>query len=89
LPIGKYAATCWTISSFGRLRLGFLAAIVVCNSTEAAFQGLSFLFFVFWVIAIDYPRYYLTPVEECSEAGSAEEMELIYLPDSNSESVIS
>jgi O-antigen ligase len=45
------------ISEFGlnRFRLGFLAAIVVYNWTEASFKGLHLVYFVFFLIAIDYP----------------------------------
>jgi O-antigen ligase len=63
----------------GRLRLGYLAAIVAYNGTEAAFQGLSFLFFVFWVIALNYPNRQFAAVEQSSEVtGAEEEMELVY-----------
>ena len=40
---------------FGRFRLGFLAAVVVLNWTEATFKGLSAVWFVFYIIAMDYP----------------------------------
>jgi len=73
---------------FGRFRLGFLATIVVYNWTESTFQGINVLFFAFWLIAIDYPRNCLAPVEEFPETGSAEEMELFYLPHADSKSVI-
>jgi Lipid A core - O-antigen ligase and related enzymes len=61
---------------FGRLRLGFLAAIVVYNWTEASFQGKGVLFLAFWIIAMDYPRNHVDLVEEFPEIGSPEEMEL-------------
>jgi exopolysaccharide production protein ExoQ len=38
-----------------RLRLGFLFAIVVYNYTEAAFVGVSFVWTIFFLIAVDYP----------------------------------
>jgi len=41
---------------FGRFRLGFLAAAVVYNWTEAGFKTTHFVFFAFYIIAIDYPR---------------------------------
>ena len=41
---------------FGSLRLGLLITIVLYNWTEAAFKGLSLLWFVFYIIAIDYHR---------------------------------
>lgn len=42
---------------FGRFRLGFLAAVIAYNWTEAAFKTLHFVFFAFYIIAIDYPAY--------------------------------
>jgi exopolysaccharide production protein ExoQ len=41
---------------FGRFRIGLLLAILVYNWTESAFKGLSFVWFVFYIIAMDYPR---------------------------------
>ena len=38
----------------GRFRLGFLAAVVVYNWTEAGFKTTSLIFFAFYVIAIDF-----------------------------------
>lgn len=40
---------------FGRFRLAYLMAFVLYNWTEAAFRMNSFPFFMFFVIAIDYP----------------------------------
>lgn len=40
---------------FGRFRLGFVAAFVLYNWTEAAFKALHPVWFVFYIIAIDYP----------------------------------
>ena len=39
---------------FGRFRLGFLAAVVAYNWTEAAFKNISVIWFVFYIIALDY-----------------------------------
>ena len=39
---------------FGRFRLGFLAAVVAYNWTEAAFKNISAIWFVFYIIALDY-----------------------------------
>jgi exopolysaccharide production protein ExoQ len=39
---------------WGRFRMGVLLAITVYNWTEAAFKGLSPLWFVFYIIAMDY-----------------------------------
>jgi exopolysaccharide production protein ExoQ len=45
---------------FGRFRLAYLAAFIVYNWTEAAFRTHCFPFFMFFLIAIDYPaRRYL------------------------------
>ena len=41
---------------FGRLRMGFFVAILLYNFTEAAFKGVSLVWLVWHIIAIDYPR---------------------------------
>ena len=41
---------------FGRFRLGFLVAVIAYNWTEAAFKNISAIWFVFCLIALDYPR---------------------------------
>ena len=41
---------------FGRLRLAYLVSFVIYNWTEAAFRLNAFPFFMFFLIAIDYPR---------------------------------
>jgi exopolysaccharide production protein ExoQ len=63
LLIGLFVATFWKIRfelfqnfEWGRYRLGFLAAVVVYNWTEAAFKTISPIWFVFYLIAMDYPR---------------------------------
>jgi exopolysaccharide production protein ExoQ len=63
LLIGLFVATFWKIRvelfrnfEIGRYRLGFLAALVLYNWTEAAFKTTSPLWFVFYLIAMDYPR---------------------------------
>ena len=80
LLIGLFVATFWKIRlelfrnfEWGRYRLGFFAAIVVYNWTEAAFKTLSAVWFVFYIIAMDYPRSYLTAAESSVEATSPEE----------------
>jgi O-antigen ligase len=40
----------------GRFRLGFLAALIVYNWTEAGFKTTGFVFFAFYLIAIDYVK---------------------------------
>lgn len=62
---------------FGRLRLGFLAAVLAFNWTEASFKGLSVIWFAFYIIAMDYPTPSLGEMEEASEFYvETEEMEL-------------
>jgi len=63
LLIGLFVATFWKIRrelfrnfEWGRYRLGFLAAVVLYNWTEAAFKTLSPMWFAFYMIAMDYPR---------------------------------
>jgi len=64
---------------WGRFRLGFLAAIVVYNWTEAAFKTISPIWFMFYFIAMDYPKPEYEPVVE-SGAVSEEDAELAYPP---------
>jgi exopolysaccharide production protein ExoQ len=64
---------------WARYRLGFLALVIVYNWTEAAFKTLSAVWFVFYLIAMDYPRTYLTTREVSVGALSSEEKrELAY-----------
>ena len=41
---------------FGRFRLAYLLAFIVYNWSEAAFRMNAFPFFMFFVVAIDYPK---------------------------------
>jgi len=64
---------------WGRYRLGFLAALILYNWTEAAFKTLSPLWFVFYLIATDYPRVRLHTAGAAVEVESPEESaELVY-----------
>lgn len=63
LLIGLFVATFWKIRlelfrnfEWGRYGLGFLAAIVLYNWTEAAFGTYNPIWFAFYLIAMDYPR---------------------------------
>ena len=63
LLIGLFVATFWKIRGqlfrnfeWGRYRLGFLAAAVLYNWTEAAFRTISAIWFVFYLIAMDYSQ---------------------------------
>ncbi|MGB9475237.1 MAG: hypothetical protein WCE87_09235, partial [Candidatus Udaeobacter sp.] len=65
---------------WGRYRLGFLAALILYNWTEAAFKTLSPLWFVFYLIATDYPRILLASVQESDGVENTEESgELVYV----------
>ena len=62
LLVGQFVGTFQKIQrelvrrfEFGRLRLAFLLAIIVFNYTEAAFVNTSFVWTMFFLIAIDYP----------------------------------
>jgi len=64
---------------WGRYRLGFLAALILYNWTEAAFKTLSPLWFVFYLIATDYPRIHLASAQASDGVESPEESgELVY-----------
>lgn len=54
---------------FGRFRLGFLAAVVVYNWTEAAFKGLHPVWFVFYLVALQNPRAEFAPAQSTADAG--------------------
>ena len=65
LLIGLFVATFWKIRrqlfrnfEWARYRLGFLAAAVLYNWTEAAFRTISAIWFVFYLIAMDYSQTY-------------------------------
>jgi exopolysaccharide production protein ExoQ len=48
---------------WGRYRLGFFVAVVLYNWTEAAFKTYHPLWFVFYLIAMEYPRTHLSTAE--------------------------
>jgi O-antigen ligase len=67
---------------WGRFCFGFLVAIISYNWTESSFKSLHPLWFVFYIIYLDYPRLGDEPVIETSEIAELEpEMELAYSPD--------
>ena len=41
---------------FGRFRLAFLVSLVIYNWTEASFKALHPMWFIFYIIAMDYPK---------------------------------
>jgi exopolysaccharide production protein ExoQ len=74
LLVGLLIATFWksrrellTNFQFGRFRLGFLAAVVAYNWTEAAFKNISTIWFVFYIIAVDAPRLKQAPAMQSGE----------------------
>ena len=87
LLIGLFVATFRKIRlelfqnfELGRYRLGFLAAVILYNWTEAAFKTISPIWFVFYFIALDYPRAYVSVAE--SSVGverSEKDMEFAYV----------
>ena len=87
LMIGLFIATFRKIRlelfrdfEWGRYRLGFLAALILYNWTEAAFKTLSPLWFVFYLIATDYPRILLGSAQSSDGVESPEESrELVYV----------
>jgi O-antigen ligase len=80
LLIGLFVGTFWKIRlelfrnfEWGRYRLGFLAAVVLYNWTEAAFKTLNPIWFAFYLIAMDYPRIYLATVQPSVGVARSEE----------------
>jgi O-antigen ligase len=64
---------------WGRYRLGFLAALVLYNWTEAGFKTLNPLWFAFYLIATDYPGILLANAKSTVvDAGSEESQEFVY-----------
>jgi exopolysaccharide production protein ExoQ len=65
---------------WGRYRLGFLAALILYNWTEAAFKTISALWFVFYLIGTEYPRIHLATAQASVGVESPEESgELVYV----------
>jgi exopolysaccharide production protein ExoQ len=85
LIIATYRKACLDLLTnfqFGRFRLGFLVVVVVANWTEASFKGLSAIWFVFYIIAMDYPKPLFSSLEGPSESLAPEsEMELASFDD--------
>jgi exopolysaccharide production protein ExoQ len=87
LLLGLFVATFWKIRlelfrnfQLGRYRLGFLAAVVLYNWTEAGFKTISPIWFVFYFIALDYPRIYLSDAESSvGGAGSEKDVAFAYV----------
>ena len=56
----------------GRFRVGFVIAVMVDNWTEAVFKNISAIWFVFYLIALDYPQEPLAATAESDETTSVE-----------------
>jgi O-antigen ligase len=86
LLIGLLITTFWKIRlelfrnfEWGRYRLGILMAVVLRAWTEETFATYGALWFVFYIIALDYPRTYLMTAQPSVEASRSEESrELAY-----------
>jgi len=63
---------------WGRFQLGFLIALIFYNLTEATFKGLSLTWFIFFIVAIKYPRLGYEQVSERPVGVGTEKDRLIY-----------
>jgi O-antigen ligase len=77
--IGLIIATFWKIRAelfrnfeWARFRLGFLAAVVLSNWTEGVVSSFYPVWFVFFIIAIDYPRTHLVTAQPSVGAARSE-----------------
>lgn len=80
MVIGLIVATFWKIRGelfrnfeLGRYELGFLAALVLYNWTEAAFGTYNPVCFVFYIIAMAYPRTHLATAPRSVAVASLKE----------------
>jgi len=78
--IGLLITTFWKIRlelfrnfEWGRYQLGFLAAVVLRAWTEETFATQGALWFVFYIVALDYPRTHLTTAQPSVGASRSEE----------------
>jgi O-antigen ligase len=65
---------------FGRLRLGVLAMVVAYNWTETTFKNISPLWFIFYIIALDYRQPEFDFVERYEAIRTDEDSEIVYAP---------
>jgi O-antigen ligase len=65
---------------FGRLRLGVLAMVVAYNWTETTFKNISPLWFIFYIIALDYRQPEFDSVERYEAIHTEEDREIVYAP---------
>ena len=68
---------------FGRFRLGFLAAVVAYNWTEAAFKNISVIWFVFYIIALDYRQPEFESFQTIQTVRKKEDERLVYAEGEN------
>ena len=86
LLIGLLIATFWKTRlelfrnfEWGRYRLGFLVAVILRGWTEANFKTTGSLWFVFYIIALDYPLTHLTIGQPSARVVRSEESrEFVY-----------
>ena len=78
--IGLFIATFWKIRlelfrnfEWGRYRLALFAAVLLRGWTESTFQTNSPIWFVFYIIALDYPLTHLTIVQPSVRVARSEE----------------
>jgi O-antigen ligase len=88
LLIGLLIATFWkgrrellTNFQLGRFRLGFLMVVIAYNWTEATFKNISAIWFVFYLVALDYQQPEFHSFQRVETVGSDEEEKLIYAQD--------
>ena len=87
LLMGVLIATFWkcrrevlTSFQFGRFRLGFLVAVIAYNWTEAAFKNISPIWFVFYIVALDYsPRQFAAAARSIAASSIDADEELVSL----------
>jgi exopolysaccharide production protein ExoQ len=85
LLIGVLIATFWKSRrellrnfEFGRFRLGFLIAVIVYNWTEASFKALHPIWFVFYIIALDYRQPEFDSFERTETIRTEKHEKLVY-----------
>ena len=85
LLAGLLIATFWksrrellTNFQYGRLRLGFLVAVIAYNWTEAAFKNISTIWFVFCIIALDYRQSEFESFQRIQTFRPDEDEKLVY-----------
>jgi exopolysaccharide production protein ExoQ len=89
--IALFLATFWKIRlelfrnfEWARFRLGFFAAIILYNWTEAAFKTVSAIWFIFYIIAMEYPRFHLASAQSSVGLARSEgDLELTYVETSS------